>query len=216
MKTEYEVRCFFDKAGEEYENLRYPYMRALRARAINKELDAEPILDIGCNCGHLVSEYISGQKFVGMDISLPCLKKANIKQKRDFINASASALPFKEKIFGSVVCSEVLYYLEDPLNFLKSAFHLLVPGGKLIVLSSNRLYCRIGSLLGVLLKLRPKDINEKTYYHSQIITFLEQAGFININWYGKGVLPVRGFEFLDNTFLKMFGFVLVVTGQRPD
>lgn len=216
MKTEYEVKCFFDSAGEDYENLRYSYMRAIRARAIREELSGELILDVGCNCGHLACEYLSGRKLVGIDISLSCLKIANIKCKGSFINASASALPFREKIFSSIVCSETLYYLKYPRDFLENAYHLLIPGGKLIVLSSNQLYYRLGRCLGVLLQLRPRDINERTYYRSKIVSLLGAAGFININWCSKGVLPVRGFEFLDRTFLNRIGFIHVVTGRRPE
>lgn len=215
MKTECEVKNFFDSAGEDYENSRYPYIRTVRAKAINEELSGKLILDVGCNCGHLICEYLSGQKLVGIDLSLKCLKIASIKCKGSFINASAAALPFKEKVFNSIVCSEVLYYLKYPGDFLENAYRLLIPGGKLIVLSSNQLYHKLGSWFGVLLKLRPKDINEKTYYRSKIVSFLRGAGFININCCSKGALPVRGFEFLDRTFLNRFGFIHVVTGRRP-
>lgn len=215
MKTEYEVKYFFDNAGENYENLRYPYIRTIKARAINKELTGGLILDVGCNCGHLAREYILRQKFVGMDLSFSCLKIASIKCNGSFVNASAAALPFKEKVFSSIVCSEVLYYLVYPLDFLKNACRLLIPGGKLIVLSSNQLYYRLGRWLGVLLKLRPKDINKRTYYRGKIVSLLREAGFIDINWHSKGVLPVRGFEFLDRTLLNRLGFIHVVTGRRP-
>lgn len=214
MRTECEVKQFFDMAGEDYENLRYPYMREIRAEAVRKELRGGLILDVGCNCGHLAGEYLSGQKLVGIDISLSCLKKANARCKGSFINASAQSLPFREKSFSSIVCSEALYYLKYPGVFLKDAYRLLIPGGKIIVLSSNQLYYNAGRWLGVLLKLRPKDINERAYYRGEIAGLLKASGFINIACYSKGVFPVRGFEFLDRTILNRLGFIHVVTGFK--
>ncbi len=213
--AEKQIKDFFDLAGEEYEDSRYSFMRRLRAKSVKNELITGFVLDVGCNCGRLLKEYISDQSFVGIDLSHLCLQNAAKHCPGHYVNASASALPFKNSTFDCVVSSETLYYLNDELSFLNKVINIIKPGGKLVIVSSNQLYYNLGKRLGVILKLIPKDINQKTYKMRDLIKFLNDAGFINIKGRGAGVIPFKGFEFLDRTMLKRFGFIFVVTGTRP-
>ena len=91
------VAVFFDRKSFKYEDSRYAFMREIRATAIRKQIIGNDILDIGCNCGHVIKEYIDDQNVTGVDISPVCIKYA---QKHvsgvNFIVGSAEDLPVKD------------------------------------------------------------------------------------------------------------------------
>ena len=215
MITEDEVKAFFGKVGKQYEGSRYNYIRHLRGINIKKELGEGSVLDIGVNCGHLAAEYLISQRFVGIDISYNCLLEARLMVKGTAVNASALNLPIKDSIFDYVVCSEVLYYLHDANILLQEAFRVLKAGGKLIVVSSNQMYFKLGKQLGSLLGLVPKDINERTFYPGQIVRMLKQNRFKYVKVRGYGVIPFKGFRFLDRTFLEKMAIGQISTAIKP-
>lgn len=214
MLLEKDIALFFDKAGAGYEDSRYQYMRHLRGRAIRNELQGQIILDVGCNCGQLIEAYHQGGDVVALDISFGSLYQAKKINRVHYVNASASALPVKNGVFDTVICSEALYYLQNPLQFLADAFSSLKSGGKIIILTSNKLYFRIGKLIGPLMGLTPDDINEKTFSADEVEMMLIETGYQRIKTKGFGVVPVKGFEFLDREIFKGLGFVLSICGYK--
>lgn len=214
MLLEKDIALFFDNAGSGYEDSRYKYMRELRGRAIRSELSGQLVLDVGCNCGQLIQEYNNGEYVVAVDLSLGSLFEAKKIANVHYVNASASALPVKQEMFDSVICSETLYYLQNPLQFLADTRHSLKLGGKLIIVNSNKLYFRVGKLFGPLLGLTPEDINEKTYSAHEVEQMLVQSGFKGVKTKGFGIVPLKGFEFLERNIFKGLGFVLLICGYK--
>lgn len=76
-------------------------------------LDGKSILDVGC--GHLLNKFYLGTKmgyFAGVDISGRALKRANAAFPNvNVLQAEATKLPFKNRLFDVVVCTETLHYL---------------------------------------------------------------------------------------------------------
>ncbi len=73
-------------------------------------------LDLGCGDGFITKD-LSGC-VVGLDLSRKALQLAKslfCKGSRfDFILGEASSLPFRDEVFGAVVCSEVLEHVPYP------------------------------------------------------------------------------------------------------
>lgn len=89
------------------------------------------ILDVGCNTGQLMSDYLMANprgKAVGVDASSIMVKKAKEKGL-DVVWADACKLPFKDKSFDVVVLSCVLEQIEDWRAALKEAMRV----GKTVV-----------------------------------------------------------------------------------
>lgn len=217
MIAENQIADFFDEAGHGYEESRYSFMFDSRVSLIRSAIPkGGNLLDVGCNCGHIMKAYLSEQTATGIDLSAKCISFAkSLIPDAQFLQMSASQLRFENESFDTVVCSEVIYYLDNPQSFVNKVFQLLRPKGIFLVLGSNRLYYSLGKLLGPFLGLTPKDINPTSYYGSELKSFLTKAGFKNVQRSGHCVVPIKGFQFLDVPPLYGLGFIQRVVGTKP-
>ena len=206
---------FFDEKGIDFELQRPKYFRSLRSEYIRKEIRGNDILDIGCHYGHLAKLYISNQNFVGLDLSMKGLNYAKkLIGKGIYLHAKAQELPFQDESFDTIVCSEVIYYLDEPIETLKKCRAILKKRGKIIVVCSNKFHAYLGGTIGTFLKMKPKDINQTCYYQKDIKIFLKNSGFEDITSKGFGVLPFKWSKFLDKTPLSKIGFLHITTAYR--
>lgn len=98
------------------------------------------VLDAGCGRGfyvRLLSMLPSVKKVEGIDINDEYVEKAkklveNTK-KASVKKGSIYELPFKDKTFDAVVCSEILEHLDDEETALKEIHRVLKPGGIFLV-----------------------------------------------------------------------------------
>lgn len=76
-------------------------------------LDDKNVLDVGC--GHLRNKFYLQTKpgfFAGADIARKAIRKGKeLYPKTALFNADAKSLPFKDRFFDVVVCTETLFYL---------------------------------------------------------------------------------------------------------
>lgn len=88
---------------------------------VNKE---STVLDVGCGDGGIIKFLPEAKKIVGLDISSLAINdaKKNLIERNDvsFIKADAcNKLPFPEKIFDIIICSETLEHVVDPYKAIK-------------------------------------------------------------------------------------------------
>jgi ubiquinone/menaquinone biosynthesis C-methylase UbiE len=101
-------------------------------------------LEIGCGTGgFLVAAAHVFRTAVGLDVSLPRLvlaKKQLEEAGREavLIGACAEYLPFPERSFQLVVGSDVIEHVKDPIEVLRQAHRVLVPGGATFLATPNR------------------------------------------------------------------------------
>lgn len=86
--------------------------------------DNSMILDVGCGVGYLSSKFANKHcRIYGIDIAFNYLKMAVRKDNPyNFVQADILNLPFKDKSFDIIVCSEVLEhipYVENSLEEIK-------------------------------------------------------------------------------------------------
>ena len=77
------------------------------------------LLDVGCGRG-AYRKYLDCERYIGLDINI---------QNCPSIVASAMVLPFRDNIFDSVLCTEVLEHLNEPERCLKEIYRVLKPEG---------------------------------------------------------------------------------------
>jgi len=97
-----------------------------------------PVLDIGCGGGsflHAIEKM--GHPVCGSDISHKAARTALSRYEIPAACASLPHLPFREGSFSVVTMFHVLEHLADPLAALEAAWHLLAPGGRLVVQTPN-------------------------------------------------------------------------------
>jgi SAM-dependent methyltransferase len=85
---------------------------------------AEKVLDVGCGSAPYRSLFSNVSCYIGIDLN---------PQKRPNIVASAELLPIRSRSFNVVISTQVLMYLNEPLNFLKEASRVLDQGGFLLI-----------------------------------------------------------------------------------
>lgn len=62
------------------------------------------VLDVGCGYGRLLDQFVPlGMCAVGLDLSMIQLKRCNAVHVGSLVNASATALPFADQVFGGAL-----------------------------------------------------------------------------------------------------------------
>jgi SAM-dependent methyltransferase len=100
------------------------YERAIRAHARGR------LLDMGC--GH-VPLYDTYRDLVSENICIDWLNTAHVNPYLDHTVDLTGALPFEIGSFDTVLLTDVLEHIPDPVNLMGEIARILRPGGKLIL-----------------------------------------------------------------------------------
>jgi SAM-dependent methyltransferase len=92
------------------------------------------VLDLGCGTGHSYEE-LAPRETVGVDVDAEALAHQN----RETRVADMRALPFADGTFASVLSVQSLEHVPDPERVLAEVTRVLVPGGRAIFVTPNRL-----------------------------------------------------------------------------
>lgn len=105
---------------------------------------ARRILDVGSGAGqiinHLLKHADAEATITGFDLSIEMLRRARQRAKSTrprFISADLSCMPFADGSFDCVTCGYVLEHLPDPRQGLKELARVLVPGGRMLLLTTE-------------------------------------------------------------------------------
>ena len=137
-KTKLALAKFYESVGEHYpeEEQVYKTLRGiLRKKFVLSYLQQfnGKLLEVGCNQGMYLQAYQNGASF-GIDLSLNVLKKAHSGKKLYLAVADAERLEcFKNNSFDHVLCSEVLEHCLNPELIFKGIYHVLKPGGTVLL-----------------------------------------------------------------------------------
>jgi SAM-dependent methyltransferase len=92
------------------------------------------VLDLGCGTGHSYEE-LAPRETVGVDMETSALEG----QARETHGADMRSLPFPPASFASVVSIQSIEHVPDPDRVLAEAVRVLVPDGRAIFVTPNRL-----------------------------------------------------------------------------
>ncbi len=118
-------------------------IKTVHTVAVNALISSESkILEIGSNTGFtsVNLSLLTGCSVIGIDINADSVKKADgyaqqmgVKNKVQFVQASATKIPFDNDSFDAVWASNVTSFIEDKETALKEYLRVLKVGGVLIV-----------------------------------------------------------------------------------
>src|SRR3954470_18608074 len=116
--------------------------RVARVAQIAGPLRGKRVLDCGCGAGNYALEYARlGARTVGIEYQRDKLRSAPRGTPGVLLMAAdASALPLASESFDVVVLNEVLEHVPDQRLVLAELRRVLTPGGRLVLMSPNRLY----------------------------------------------------------------------------
>lgn len=134
MDTRSEYR---DYAWETSETPAHQYLLPTLLRVLGDRKD-RCILDLGCGSGHLASQLLDrGFNVYGVDPSESGIAIARSRWPERFhlVNPSTWTLPenIRELPFDTVISTEVIEHLYDPVKFVRSCASVLPLGGELII-----------------------------------------------------------------------------------
>lgn len=123
------------------------YEQHVRSVTVLKLLDAHPgelILDIGCGNARDILQILStGAKVVGVDISEGMVSSAKNALAACGIYqvmlqvGDATTLPFLDRKFDKILCSEVIEHIPDAQKALTEMWRVLKPGGSVVLSTPN-------------------------------------------------------------------------------
>lgn len=101
------------------------------------------VLDAGCGTGYGVLTLAhEAASVIGIDVAAQAIEFARARSAphTQFLQASASALPFEDYSFSLITAFEVIEHLPDWPALLQEASRLLTPDGLFLVSTPNRIY----------------------------------------------------------------------------
>ena len=100
------------------------------------------VLDVACGPGNFTRDFALAAPdglVLGIDASASMLEVAVRDTEAEnvaYVRGDACALPFGDASFDAVCCFAALYLIEDPMRALGEIVRVLVPGGRVALLSS--------------------------------------------------------------------------------
>ena len=143
-------RGLFDAWPDQYDQwFETPIGRLVRAyenELIIELLEPRPgeiILDAGCGTGLFTTDILArGPRVVGLDISLPMLRRAakkTVGYPFSPVSGDMMTLPFADETFDKVVSVTALEFMEDAEGALRELFRVAKHRAYIIVATLNRL-----------------------------------------------------------------------------
>jgi SAM-dependent methyltransferase len=108
-------------------------LRAVECRLYARRELREPVLDLGCGDGHFSSVAFSEPVTVGVDSRMDTLgEAASSRSYQLVVAADATALPFRDGSFATIVSNCVLEHIPEVDTALQEAARVLKVGGTLL------------------------------------------------------------------------------------
>ena len=191
LERKVEVASHYDREVRIYERRRFSGIGGELFSNLEKEhattwLKKCSVLQIGTATGRF-TEFLPSQGFeyCGIEISRNMARHAAKRcagSEAQVIMGDGENLPFKSSSFENVLSVRSFHFIPAPNSFLKDAFRVLVPGGRLVVsfevlFRATSLFQRIGLL--------SNPLPQRTYYFAnRVVSLAERNGF-NVVWVGK-------------------------------
>jgi ubiquinone/menaquinone biosynthesis C-methylase UbiE len=106
------------------------YWHHTRHRIINQFVDPRTrILDVGCGSSRIVQDL---PQAVGLDVQIKKLRRISPRIHK-VVQASLTRLPFRSACFETLICSQVIEHVPEPLVDWREMNRVLTMGGTLVV-----------------------------------------------------------------------------------
>lgn len=209
----------FDLIAKNYEKISNQYTIKRRAESLVNEANGL-ILEVGSATGIVTASIDS--TIICTDISFEMCKQAKVK--RSFvICCDAEKLPFRENTFNGIISAEMIYYLENPTNFISYSYKILKNNGKLVLSMANKDMTILDKIRSW---LRHRGMN-RTYFDDglkefmkleQLKTILENYNFKIKSVEKKVIFPFKSFDklnrLLESTPLNYFCIFIIMKATK--
>lgn len=198
-------RYFYEQFADEFDNRVNIYDLQKRLNIVfgkllkPDEVVGRRLLDVGCGTGWFSARACKwGAQVTSVDLGERLLSKVAGKCDSARIVGNILELPFKDKSFDIVVCSEVIEHTLDPLQALDELQRVLRSGGILALTTPNRLW-KFAIYIANALKVRPYEGLENW------TSWLSMRK--NIKEYNLDIESMFGFHILPFVSPSLYGFL---------
>ena len=130
-----EFKKKFDSIANRYEKISNPY--TINRRSESFRIDSSKlILEVGSATG-IISEQID-KSIICTDISFGMCKEAVRKKRANVICCDAEKLPIRNNSIDGILSTEMIYYLNNPEDFLKNSYNTLKKDAKIMITVFNQ------------------------------------------------------------------------------
>ncbi|HMQ69052.1 MAG TPA: class I SAM-dependent methyltransferase [Ignavibacteria bacterium] len=128
LATKHDLDKFYNHPNFAFRYIEQKRIEKLIEAAEIKESDK--ILEVGCGAGHIL-EKISKGKLYGIDISEIQIDRTRKRMgdKVELKKAPGENIPYEDKFFDKVLCSEVIEHVIDPREVLKEISRVMKDDG---------------------------------------------------------------------------------------
>ena len=236
------VTKFYEKEAAEYDKRRWStevgrYIDSVQREIVLKMSESwagERILDIGTGTGRFALEIAQkGAMVTAVDISTSMLDVAKAKFRRagltgEFIQTSATQLPFREACFDGCICINVLSHLSEYQEVLREMSRVLKPGAFVIANFPNVLsyYLPYGLAVNALNRSLRRDVYTHWYRLSRLkkaymragIRIEESQGQVHFPLINSFKGPLKALVYIDSasrrSFLRYAAPILFIKGIK--
>ena len=130
-----EFKKKFDSVAKRYEKISNPYTISRRSELFRVD-SSKLILEVGSATG-IISEQID-KSIICTDISFEMCKEAVRKKRANVICCDAEKLPIRNNSIDGILSTEMIYYLNNPEDFLKNSYNALKKDAKIMITIFNQ------------------------------------------------------------------------------
>ena len=208
----------FDSVAKTYEKISNTY--TINRRSESFKIDpAHIILETGSGTG-IVSGLIN-KSIICTDISYEMCKQAVRNKRENVICCDAESLPIRNNILDGVLSTEMIYYLNNPQDFLKSSYNALKNNSSIMLTVFNqdmKLVDRIRSFLRIFDKNQYFDDGQRDFISTNHLKeILEKNNFKITSIRKKVVFPFRSLHklnlYLEKGSLNYFCYFVVIEAK---
>jgi ubiquinone/menaquinone biosynthesis C-methylase UbiE len=213
-----EFKKKFDSIAKIYEKISSSYTINRRSESFNVD-SSELILEAGSGTG-VVSELIDNS-IICTDISYEMCKQAVSKKRENVICCDAEKLPIRNDVLDGILSTEMIYYLNNPQDFLKNSYDTLKNNAKLMITVFNqdmKLADNIRSFLRIFDKNQYFDDGQKDFINTNHLKeILEKNNFKITSVKKKVIFPFKSLHklnlCLEKTRLNYFCYFVIIEAK---
>lgn len=128
LATKHDLDKFYN-----HPNFAFRYIEQKRIDKLIEAADlkeSDKILEVGCGAGHILEKITKG-KLYGIDISEIQIErtKKRMGDRVELMKAPGENIPYEDKYFDKVLCSEVIEHVIDPREVLKEISRVMKDDG---------------------------------------------------------------------------------------
>jgi len=216
------IARLFDQAAESYDDRSNLYAVSRRAELLASWAQGR-CLELGGGTGEVTARLADRARAIHSDIAPSMCRQARQKLNCRSLCFDAESIPLEDNSVDTAVSAEMVYYLQRPERFLSEAHRVLVPGGRLLLSTTNPTMTFLERGRSVLRRLGFSrmffdDGSPAFIAPRRLIQMLHDAGFTVELTRGIVVLPFAGLDrlnrVLERTFLDRFALFIVIVAKK--